>query len=137
MLPNFYNNFKRIVQTDEHVMILTGMNHDARIVRIGGTHQPDDVRSWFGDSIGHWEGDTLVVETTHFRDTPAMWRADENLKVTERFRGWMTAICCISLKLKTQRRGLSPGQGNTLGEQTPKAACMRWLVTKGTMRCVT
>ena len=85
MLPNIYNNHKRIVQTDAHVMILTEMNHDARIVRIGGTHRPDAIRTWFGDSIGHWEGDTLVVRTTHFKETPAMWRADENLKVTERF----------------------------------------------------
>jgi hypothetical protein len=47
-------------------MILVEMNHDARIVRIGGEHLPEHVRRWLGDSIGWWEGDTLVVETTNF-----------------------------------------------------------------------
>ncbi len=67
MLPNyFYNNNYTIVQTKDHVMILSEMNHDARIIRIGATtHAPSSVRPWFGDSIGRWEGDTLVVETTN------------------------------------------------------------------------
>lgn len=86
MLPALYNNLHRIVQTDDYVMILTEMVHDARIVRMNSEHAPGDVRSWLGDSIGWWEGDTLVVETTNFRDTPALYLASENLKVTERFR---------------------------------------------------
>ncbi len=84
-LPVMYNNLKRIVQTDETVTILVEMNHDARIVRLNSEHQPDDVRSWLGDSIGWWEGDTLVVETTNFNDDPALFSATRNLKVTERF----------------------------------------------------
>ena len=72
MLPALYNNHNRIVQTPGHVMILTEMVHDARIVRIGSEHAPDDIRRWIGDSIGWWEGDTLVVETTNFNDTPAL-----------------------------------------------------------------
>jgi hypothetical protein len=95
MLPNyFYNNNYTIVQTKDHVMILSEMNHDARIIRIGATaHGPASVRPWFGDSIGRWEGDTLVVETTNIRpmqlsQTSILWAyrgASENLKVTERF----------------------------------------------------
>ncbi len=95
MLPNyFYNNNYTIVQTRDHVMILTEMNHDARIIRIGAKeHGPANLRPWFGDSIGRWEGDTLVVETTNIHpmqldQTSILWAyrgASENLKVTERF----------------------------------------------------
>ena len=54
MLPNyFYNNSYTIVQSKDAVMILTEMVHDARVVRMGGTHPPSSVRFWFGDSIGH------------------------------------------------------------------------------------
>ena len=85
MLPNLYNNHKRIIQTDEHVMILTEMNHDARVVRLNAKHRPSHIRTWLGDSIGHWEGETLVVETTNFTSTPPLSGADENLAVTEKF----------------------------------------------------
>lgn len=86
MLPALYNNLHQIVQTEDHVMILTEMIHDARIVRLNSEHLPSDVRKWLGDSIGWWEGDTLVVETTNFTDAPALGGASEHLKVTERFR---------------------------------------------------
>ena len=66
VLPVVYNNLKRIVQTESHVMILAEMVHDARIVRIGGEHSESGPRKWLGESIGHWEGDTLVVETRNF-----------------------------------------------------------------------
>ena len=95
MLPNyFYNNNYTIVQTKDHVMILSEMVHDVRIIRLNVTeHLPKSVRPWLGDSIGHWEGDTLVVETTNFHPTQlasggllyAYRGASENLKVTERF----------------------------------------------------
>jgi hypothetical protein len=86
MLPNyFYNNNYQIVQTTDHVMIMTEMVHDVRIIRIGGQHAPPTVRQWLGDSIGRWEGDTLVVETTNFHPLQAYRGASENLKVIERF----------------------------------------------------
>ncbi|MAE96846.1 MAG: hypothetical protein CL910_19530 [Deltaproteobacteria bacterium] len=66
MLPVLYNNHYRIVQSPGFLTILVEMNHDARIVRIGGEHLPAQIRPWLGDSVGHWEGDTLVVETTNF-----------------------------------------------------------------------
>jgi hypothetical protein len=86
MLPVLYNNLKRIVQTPDHVMILIEMVHDARIVRMNSEHAPPEVRRWLGDSIGWWEGDTLVVETTNFTESPALSMATEALEVTERFR---------------------------------------------------
>ena len=65
-------------------MILTEMVHDARIVRMNGTHPPAGMRKWFGDSIGRWEGDTLVIETTNFHPMHGFRNSWENLKVTER-----------------------------------------------------
>lgn len=61
MLPVLYNNHYQIVQTPDHVMILVEMNHDARIIRLNGEHGV--VPKWLGDSVGYWEGDTLVVKT--------------------------------------------------------------------------
>jgi hypothetical protein len=85
MLPNyFYNNSYTIVQSKDTVMILTEMVHDARIVRMNGTHPPAGMRKWFGDSIGRWEGDTLVIETTNFHPMHGFRNASENLKITER-----------------------------------------------------
>ena len=85
-LPNyFYNNLKQIVQTKDTVMILNEMIHDVRIIRLTGTHGPSTVRSWLGDSIGRWDGDSLIVETTHFTDKTQFRGASQQLKVTERF----------------------------------------------------
>ena len=85
MLPVLYNNLYQIVQTPTHVMILVEMVHDARIVRINGKHPGPEVRQWLGDSIGRWEGDTLVVETTNFTSETRFRGASPDLKVTERF----------------------------------------------------
>jgi hypothetical protein len=85
-MPNyFYNNLKQIVQTKDHVLIFVEMVHDARIIRMNAEHQPASVRRWMGDSIGRWEGDTLVVETTNFTAKTQFYGSSENLKVTERF----------------------------------------------------
>ena len=86
MLPALYNNHKRIVQTGNHVMILIEMVHDARVVRIGGEHAPAAERRWMGDSVGWWEGDTLVVDTTNFVDEPGLGSATRDLHVVERFQ---------------------------------------------------
>jgi hypothetical protein len=85
MIPNyFYNNNYQIVQTPDHVMILMEMVHDARIVRMGGQHLPSHIRVWMGDSIGRWEGDTLVIDTTNFPIQQPFRGAAENLHVVER-----------------------------------------------------
>jgi hypothetical protein len=86
MLPVLYNNNYQIVQTPGHVMILVEMVHDARIVRMNGKHASPEVRQWLGDSIGHWEGDTLVVDTTNFTDQTRFHGSSENLHVIERFK---------------------------------------------------
>ena len=86
-LPNyFYNNLKQIVQTRDTVVILNEMVHDARVVRIGGTHVPPTIRRWMGDSIGWWEGDTLVVDTTNFTDKTQFNGSSGQLHVVERIK---------------------------------------------------
>ena len=81
IIPSFY----RIVQTDTHVLIFTEWVHDARIVRLNGTHLPPGIRSWLGDSIGRYEGQTLVVDTTNFRKDTHYLDSGERLHVVERF----------------------------------------------------
>jgi hypothetical protein len=86
ILPNyFYNNLHQIVQTPDSVMILTEMVHDARIVRMNAQHLPKNIRLWMGDSVGRWEGDTLVVDTTNFTDKTRYRGSTENLHTIERF----------------------------------------------------
>ncbi|HMF97426.1 MAG TPA: hypothetical protein VKE96_24165 [Vicinamibacterales bacterium] len=80
-IPSFY----RIVQTTTHVLIFSEWVHDARIVRLNGTHSPPAIRSWLGDSIGHYEGQTLVVDTTNFRRDTHNLDSGERLHVVERF----------------------------------------------------
>jgi hypothetical protein len=85
MLPTLYNNNYQIVQTPDNVMILSEEIHDVRIIRMNAKHLAQDVRQWLGDSIGHWEGDTLVVETTNLTDRTRFRGSSRTLKITERF----------------------------------------------------
>jgi len=85
-LPNyFYNNMKQIVQTKDSVLILNEMVHDARVIRMNAAHLPSTIRKWMGDSVGKWEGDTLVVDTTNFTSKTQFRGSGENLHVVERF----------------------------------------------------
>lgn len=87
MVPSFYNNNYQIVQGPGYVAILVEMIHDARIIPTDGrAHLPEGVRQWMGDPVGHWEGDTLVVETTNFRPETGYQGSSEHMKLTERFR---------------------------------------------------
>jgi hypothetical protein len=86
MIPALYNSNYQIVQTHDTVMILVEMVHDVRVIRMNGVHKPASIRQWLGDSIGHWEGDTLVVDTTNFTDQTAFRGSTENLHVIERFK---------------------------------------------------
>ena len=94
MLPTFYNNSQygplttnyQIVQTPGQVAILMEIIHDIRIIPLDGRpHLPAMVRQWMGDSRGHWEGNTLVVDTVNFTNKTKFRGADENLHLTERF----------------------------------------------------
>jgi len=84
-LPDyFYNDLHQIVQTPDSILILTEMIHDVRIVRMNAQHLPNNMRSWLGDSVGHWDGDTLVIDTTNFTDKTRFHGSTENLHVVER-----------------------------------------------------
>ena len=94
MMPGFYNHNYHIVQTPEYVVILVEMIHDVRIIPLDGRpHVSPEVRQWLGDSRGHWEGDTLVVETTNFNDEvterglfiATVFGTGDNLRLVERF----------------------------------------------------
>jgi len=85
MQPQLYNNNYEFIQTPGELAIWVEMVHDVRHIRIGAEHRTDGVRTWMGDSVAHWEGDTLVAETINFSPQQGFRGADENLKVTERF----------------------------------------------------
>jgi len=81
-----YNSYYQIFQTDTHVVMLMEMAHAARIIPLnGGPHIGSDIRQWLGDSRGHWEGETLVVETKNYSRKSYFQGAAENLEITERF----------------------------------------------------
>jgi hypothetical protein len=81
----FYNNDYKIIQTRDAVVIEVEMVHDTRIVRLNSSHRTDGVRPYMGDSIGWWDGDTLVVETTNIPERQEFFGSWKDLKVTERF----------------------------------------------------
>jgi len=85
MLPTMYNSYYQIVQSPGHVMILVEMVHDARIIRIDDKHMSNGIKKWMGDSVGYWEGDTLVVKTKNFRPEQSYRGTSENAVFTERF----------------------------------------------------
>ena len=86
MLPGGYNNNYQILQGPGYVVIVVEMIHDACIIPLDGRpHLPSSVRQWMGDSRGHWEGTTLVVETTNFSDRTNFRGATANMKLVERF----------------------------------------------------
>jgi hypothetical protein len=81
-----YNSYYQIVQTPGYVIILMEMAHDARIIPLDGRpHLPSTVRQWMGDSRGHWEGDTLVVDTTNYAPQGFQAPSSAKLHVVERF----------------------------------------------------
>jgi hypothetical protein len=83
MLPVLYNNNYQFVQAPGHVLILVEMNHNVRTIRIDGEQLPPEHRPWLGDSIGRWDGDTLVVTTTQFHP-------QQNLRAAIKHQLYMT-----------------------------------------------
>lgn len=84
MVPGSYNNNMQLVQTKDHVMILNEMVHSARIVKLGAEHSSKQLK-WEGDSIGHWDGDTLVVHTQHFYHDYNLRGMSDQAVIEERF----------------------------------------------------
>ena len=94
LLPYTYNSNYQIIQTTDAFVIHAEMIHETRIVHLDGrAHLPSNIRSWMGDSIGRWDGNTLVVDTTNFNDAGGFYGDaggnfgwDRNLHMIERFR---------------------------------------------------
>src|SRR5215469_10036407 len=86
MIPTNYNSNYQIVQSPGVVALLSEEIHDVRIIPTDRRmHAPESIRMVNGDSIGHWEGDTLVVETTNFTDLTSYENTTENMRLIERF----------------------------------------------------
>ena len=86
LMPAFYNNTLQIVQTHDAVVILSEQIHDARTISMSRTtHLPATIRQWAGDSIGRWDGDTLVVDTTNFSARTTFRGSGLALHLIERF----------------------------------------------------
>jgi hypothetical protein len=84
MLPVMYNNNYQIIQNKDYVLILVEMVHDLRRIRINGEHYPKAMNLWMGDSIGHYDGDSLIVETINMNPQQS-FRGSAQQKVTEKF----------------------------------------------------
>jgi hypothetical protein len=84
MLPVMYNNNYQIVQNKDYVMILVEMVHDVRVIRINGKRLPEGMNRWMGDSVGRYEGDSLIVETINMNPKQP-FRGSSSQKVTEKF----------------------------------------------------
>ena len=86
VLPGPYNNYLQISVFTDHVVILNEMIHDARVIATDGRpHAPAPMRKFLGDSVGHWDGSTLVVDTTNFTDKSNFRGASDRLHLVERF----------------------------------------------------
>jgi hypothetical protein len=117
-LPVLYNNLHSIVQTKDSVIIMNEMVHDARIVRMNAEHVPPTVRKWMGDSVGRWEGDTLVVDTTNFTDKTRFRGSSADLHVVERFSRLDGKTLLYRFTVSDPSTWVSPWTGEYIWPQT-------------------
>jgi hypothetical protein len=119
MLPVMYNNNYQFIQTDDYVVILAEMVHDARIVRLNGRELMSDMDKWMGDSVGYWDGDTLVVETLGFHPQQSFRGASQNLKITERFARLSDAEILYTFTLEDETVFSQPWTGELIFNARP------------------
>ena len=119
LLPTRYNSNFRIAQSPGYVAIEAEEIHDTRIIRVDGSpHLPKNIRQWTGDSIGHWEGNTLVVDTTNFTDrTP--FEGARNLHVTERFTRSAEDTIVYQFTVEDPGMWTKPWSGEVLVKKIP------------------
>lgn len=124
MVNGLYNNNYQIIQTPTHVVILSEMVQHARVVRLGGKHVPSSIRPMFGDAIGWWDGDTLVVENTNFHPMhhqhahPAYLSA--SAKVTERFSRYSNDQLLYEYTVEDPTLYTQPWHGESSFNATPE-----------------
>jgi hypothetical protein len=114
MLPGPYNNNYQIYQTPGFVTIYSEMIHETRVIPLDGRpHLPSTVRKWLGDSRGHWDGNTLVVDTTNFNEKTRFRGSDENLHVIERFTRVSPTIILYKFTIDDPTAFTKPWTGET------------------------
>ena len=112
MLPANYNSNYQIVQTPDYVAIAIEMIHDVRIIPLKGqAHLPQNVRQWLGDARGHWEGDSLIVETTNFNDVTNFRGSGEKLRIIERFTRTGPDTLLYQFKVEDETTWAKPWSG--------------------------
>jgi hypothetical protein len=127
MLPYSYNSNYQIVQTKDAVLVHVEMIHDARIIHMDG--RPDlspTIRRWMGDSIGHWVGNTLVVDTTNFNDSGGFYGDaggnfgwDRNLHLVERFSLFDANTLLYQFEIDDPTAFTQPWKGELTMERSP------------------
>ena len=124
MVNGLYNNNYQIVQTRDHILILSEMVQHARVVRLNGKHLPAHMTPLFGDSIGWWEGDTLVVETTNFSELHSRHAHPAYLsskaKVTERFTRYSQTQIFYAYTVEDPSFYTQPWRGESSFNATPQ-----------------
>ena len=120
MLPYSYNSNYQLMQTGDAFVVHAEMIHDARIIRLDGRpHLTPDIRLWMGDSIGRWEGDTLVVDTTNFNDGGGFYGdAGGNFGGTESSRR-RAFLFLASTAASTGSRSTTPSPSPKLERERP------------------
>ena len=137
MLPVLYNNNYQIVQTPDTIMILVEMVHDVRVIRMNAQHEPPVLAKWLGDSIGHWEGDTLVVDTTNFNPKNRFRGSSENAQSDRALPARRCEHDSLS-RHHRRSRGVLPSHGPWNIHSSPlRVRCMNMRATKATTRCRT
>ena len=127
MLPYRYNSNYQIIQTKDTLVVHAEMSHDTRVIPLDGRpHLPSSVRLWLGDSVGHWEGSTLVVDTTNFKDTGGFFGDaggvfgwDDNLHVVERFSFVDSKAILYKFEVDDPSAFTQPWKGELTLERTP------------------
>ena len=126
MLSTTYNNNYQIVQNRDVIAIEAEVLHDVRIVHMNAQHGPKELKLFYGDSIGHWDGDTLVVETINYTPNTNFRGASEDLKVTERFTRVGPDRMLYQFKVEDPKTWVEPWGGEyefTRGTRVFEYAC--------------
>ncbi len=118
MLPVLYNNHYAIAPGQDLVAIEVEMVHDTRLLRLGGQHDSTAVRKWMGDSVAHWEGETLVVESINFRPDQTFRGASVDMKVTERFTRISPSQILYQFKVDDPKTFNAPVEGEVAWNKT-------------------
>lgn len=127
MLPYSYNSNYQILQTDTAVVVHAEMIHDTRIIHLDGRpHLPSSIRRWMGDSIGRWDGDALVVDTTNFNDGGGFYGDaagnfgwDRHLHLVERLRLLDTETLLYQFEVDDPTAFTQPWKGELTMTRSP------------------